>query len=203
MKRLILVFLLLFPAAATGFPEEEILDSLQREAREIKTISSRFVQKKDLSMFENTLRSKGRFYFRDPDCLRWEYTAPYEQGFALCKKKGVKWDEISGEQKISTTGNPMWEILSEQLIAWSRLDMARLQKNYRIQVKKKDPLVLTLVPKAETMRNAISELVIRMSRQKGVIQEITFFEPDGDRTRIEFNSTQTNTSLPQGIFSGK
>ncbi|MGM0610980.1 MAG: outer membrane lipoprotein carrier protein LolA [Thermodesulfobacteriota bacterium] len=204
MKRTVLfLFLLtLFFPSGTGLArsDAQILDSLKSHAQKVKTISSRFVQEKHLSVFDKKLESRGKFYFRNPDCLRWEYTAPYEQGFALCGDSGMQWDEISGEKEINAAGNPLWDTLSEQLIAWSRLDIDRLQEKYDISVREKDPLVLKLIPKTESMRGVISRLIIHMSEKKGVIKKIIFFEPDGDNTRIEFEDTQINTSPPEGIF---
>ena len=191
------------PGTISARSDAQILDSLKKEAEKIQTISSKFIQKKHLAMFEKTLRSQGKFYYQSPDCLRWEYTSPYEQGFALCGESGLEWNEISGEKEINTAGNPLWRTLAEQLIAWSRLDVDRLREKYEIAVRKKSPLVLELVPRTEAMRGVISRLVLHLDEKRGVIREISFFEPDGDNTRIEFKDTQTNVSLPEGIFSGK
>lgn len=191
------------PGTVSARLDAQILDSLKKEAEKIQTISSKFIQKKHLAMFEKTLRSQGKFYYQSPDCLRWEYTSPYEQGFALCGESGLEWNEISGEKEINTAGNPLWRTLAEQLIAWSRLDVDRLRGKYEIAVREKSPLVLELVPRTEAMRGVISRLVLHMAEKRGVIREISFFEPDGDNTRIEFKDTQTNVSLPEGIFSGK
>ncbi len=191
------------PGTVSAHLDAQILDSLKKEAEKIQTICSKFIQKKHLAMFEKTLRSQGKFYYQSPDCLRWEYTSPYEQGFALCGESGLEWNEISGEKEINTAGNPLWRTLAEQLIAWSRLDVDRLREKYEIAVREKSPLVLELVPRTEAMRGVISRLVLHMAEKRGVIREISFFEPDGDNTRIEFKDTQTNVSLPEGIFSGK
>lgn len=191
------------PGTISARSDAQILDSLKKEAEKIQTISSKFIQKKHLAMFERTLRSQGKFYYQSPDCLRWEYTSPYEQGFALCGESGLEWNEISGEKEINTAGNPLWRTLAEQLIAWSRLDVDRLREKYEIAVRGKSPLVLELVPRTEAMRGVISRLVLHLAEKRGVIREISFFEPDGDNTRIEFKDTQTNVSLPEGIFSGK
>ena len=191
------------PGTVSARSDAQILDSLKKEAEKIQTISSKFIQKKHLAMFEKTLRSQGKFYYQSPDCLRWEYTSPYEQGFALCGESGLEWNEISGEKEINTAGNPLWRTLAEQLIAWSRLDVDRLREKYEIAVREKSPLVLELVPRTEAMRGVISRLVLHLDEKRGVIREISFFEPDGDNTRIEFKNTQTNVSLPEGIFSGK
>lgn len=181
----------------------EALSKIKKQAEPIKTLFSCFTQVKHLSMFEKDLNSTGKFYYQKPDCLRWEYVNPYEQGFVMCAEQGVKWDEISGEQTISVSENPLWATLSKQLIAWSNLDMDWLQKKYNIKIVQNEPLVLELVPKSEGMGQVFNRLIIKLKKNKGLIREIVLHEKGADWTKVLFEDTEINKNLPSNIFSGK
>lgn len=183
--------------------EAQDLSNIQKQAKPIESISSKFMQTKHLSIMDKVLNSKGRFYFRQPDCLRWEYISPYKQGFALCQDQGIKWNEISGQKPINTSDNPLWKTLSKQLIAWSKLDIKWLKNKYAITVLQKKPSVLELIPKEESMGKVFSKLKIYLKEQENLIQRMVLYEGGGDRTEIRFHEIKINKRLPAGIFSEK
>lgn len=201
------LFVSLIFVAVTDCPGNESkaddLSLIKKQAEPINTLFSYFTQIKHLSMFEKDLNSTGRFYYQKPDCLRWEYVSPYEQGFAMCADQGIKWDEISGEQPISVSENPLWATLSKQLIAWSNLDINWLQKKYHIKIVQNEPLILELIPKSEGMGQVFNRLIIRLKKNKGLIREIVLHEKGADWTKVLFKDTEINKVLPSNIFSDK
>ncbi len=52
------------------------LKKFGEEAKSVQTLSADFVQEKNLKILVQPLVSKGVFYFKKPDSLRWEYKSP-------------------------------------------------------------------------------------------------------------------------------
>ena len=55
----------------------ELLAAIKVAASQTDTLSSDFVQEKNLSIMDEKLVSKGYFAFRKPDNLRWELLSVY------------------------------------------------------------------------------------------------------------------------------
>ena len=66
----LLILSLPFLASADSF------EQLRKDSANIKTIQSRFVQKKFMKILAKPLISEGRFYYVAPDSFRWEYLKP-------------------------------------------------------------------------------------------------------------------------------
>ena len=51
-------------------------EGIRAAAEKVDSISADFVQEKHLPILTKPLKSNGRLFYRRPDALRWEYTAP-------------------------------------------------------------------------------------------------------------------------------
>lgn len=204
MTRLLILLILLLcalPAAAEGPASPQLLESLERSAGSVKTLSSDFVQEKHLSMFKNVMTSKGRFYFAKPDQLRWELTAPVCSGFVLKGDKGRRWHERTGRtESFQISQEPVMKLVSEQLFAWARSDFAWLKKEYRITVLQESPVSLRLEPRSAATAGFLHHLQIGFSADGRYVRSVELHEKDGDFTRIRFVNTSVNRQLPADIF---
>jgi outer membrane lipoprotein-sorting protein len=50
---------------------------IKTASAKLKTMQADFVQDKNLTFLDEIIQSKGRFVFRSPNSVRWEYTEPY------------------------------------------------------------------------------------------------------------------------------
>src|SRR6056297_3531003 len=57
--------------------EEEVGSILNQKAKKIQTITSDFIQKKHMDYLTVTIKSKGSFWFKKENYLRWEYKEPF------------------------------------------------------------------------------------------------------------------------------
>ncbi|MBT8364243.1 MAG: outer membrane lipoprotein carrier protein LolA, partial [Deltaproteobacteria bacterium] len=106
MKRIIFIFLILLVPGGVfssqlqkdqNSPGEKdrIFSEISRAATKVTTLKSDFVQERHLGMLEDVLISKGRFYYKKQDRLRWEVTKPVTSGFAVSGKQAKRWDAKS------------------------------------------------------------------------------------------------------------
>jgi outer membrane lipoprotein-sorting protein len=205
--RLLLIILVLLPACPvwgetrTVAASSPLFTRLEKNAGEVKTLTSDFVQEKHLSMFKTVLISKGRFNYNKPDQLRWELISPVASGFVLNGSKGRRWHERSGRtEKFDINQEPVMKLVSEQLFAWAKADFAKLQREYRITVLSEAPVSLRLEPLSPATAGFLDHLMIAFSPDGRYVRTVEVHEKDRDFTRIKFINTAVNKPLPADLF---
>lgn len=195
-----------WPAAASGDHRDnaKIFSEIAESASQVETLSSDFTQEKHLSMLVKVLTSKGRFFYKHENRLRWELTDPVVSGFAVNGKYAVRWD---AQTKIPQTFNvnrvPFIKIFSDQVFSWAKADFKRLQKQYRIQVIGDEPVDLKLDPKSAREKKYLDHLRIVFAADASHVRTVEVHEPGGDFTAIRFFNTQINAPLPDSLFGQK
>ncbi|MBU0513157.1 MAG: outer membrane lipoprotein carrier protein LolA [Proteobacteria bacterium] len=167
---------------------------------DIKTISARFVQIKRLKILNRPLISKGRFFFKAPDSIRWEYVSPVRsvlilkngtaRRFVFAGGKFVK-DKSFRAETVSVTVGEMKNWLS------GRMEHSRLFKVKRVSSA---PVRLRLTPKDKRMTAFIQRVEITFGPKTGVAQRVDIIESQTAATAIEFRDVTINGPLPAKIF---
>ncbi len=179
----------------------ELFGRMEREAVEVRTISSDFIQEKHLAMFQKVVSSKGRFLFQKPDRLRWESTEPVASGFVLNGTRGRRWHQRTGrDERFDIGSEPVMKIVSEQILAWAKPDFARLRREYRIRILSEEPLTLRLDPLSAPGAGAPDHLRISFGPDRRFVRSVEIHEKDGDSTRILFVDTVVNRPIAPSLF---
>jgi len=192
--------------AATGAQAQdnalkEVLDRVQRAAIGVKTVSADFVQKKRLAVFEETLVSKGRLLLKKPDKLRWEYLEPGPAGFSVSAGKTKRWNEFSDRVETMETGqDAAIRVVAEQLMAWAKVDIERLQAGFDFTLISAKPAVLRLAPKPDQLRKLIDFIQISFAADDRHVQQVELREKDGDDTTIVFERVEIDKALDDAQF---
>ncbi len=176
-----------------------VLQKLRAQASSVETISSEFSQESHLSVFEETIISSGRFFFRKPDKLRWEYLSPIPEGFALDGVQGIRWTETT-RAPFSLRNDPLMNVVASQLLAWATFDLAWLSAEYDISLEADSPVLLKLVPKNPDTLLVIKHLLIEFSASANTVQRVELHDQTGDLTRILFENSHVNTPIDNGMF---
>lgn len=207
--RSLFVFLLLIsqglcfsPCAVAEIRDiETVLDQLRGKVATVETISSGFTQEKQLSVFDETIASKGRFLFCKPNKLRWEYLTPIVEGFALDGDSGVRWTDLSDTRtKFSLRSDPVMNVVAQQLLAWATFDLQWLSEEYDISLEDQSPLTLRLVPKREDVSMVLDHLIIEFSVTENTVRRVELHEHGSDFTRIVFEGATVNSPLDNSLF---
>ena len=208
-KSAYLLLLLLFCppllCAAEPQPEEILLPAvfarLQTAAAATKSLSSEFVQEKQLAIFSATLLSNGRFYYRQPDHLRWELLTPVAAGFVLRGQQGERWNSLSREVgAFRIDRDPLMGIIAQQLLAWARVDIDWLRSRYRIELLAEQPIRLQLFPLDPAETGFIEQLQILFAADSSHVELVEMHEAGGDQTSLRFEQVQINQPLPVDAF---
>ncbi|WP_147821949.1 LolA family protein [Salidesulfovibrio onnuriiensis] len=202
---LFLVMLLPTPArAGASESKDELLRQLRDKAALTRTIECDFVQETHMSLFDEVITSQGKFLFKRPNMLRWEYTAPFRSGFVMTGDKGREWDEASGEVRAFTAAqSPQMAEVARHIVAWTTFDIHWLERIFDIQAENDPSPHLRLTPKAKNGQTFIRSMDFHFSRDKAVVETIELHSADGDFTRIRFDNHRLNESLGDTAFTVK
>lgn len=195
-----------WPAAASGACQDKvkIFSEIAASASQVKTLSSDFTQEKHLSMLDKVLTSKGRFFYKRHNRLRWELNDPVVSGFTVNGKYAARWDaQTEIPQTFNVKRVPFIKLFSDQVFSWAKADFTRLQKQYRIQVLGVEPVDLKLDPKSAREKKYLDHLRIVFATDASHVSTVEVHEPDGDFTAIRFFNTQINAALPDSLFGPK
>jgi len=186
-------------ASAGSRDIDAVLQELRVQATAVESISSEFSQESHLSVFEETIVSNGRFLFRKPDKLRWEYLHPITEGFALDGDQGLRWTKTT-KTSFSLRSDPLMNIVARQLLAWAIFDLEWLSAEYDIALTGESPVLLKLVPKDTDTSQVLKHLLIEFSVSSNTVQRVEIHDQSGDLTRILFENSHVNTPLDNGMF---
>ncbi len=203
IAKLILLLLMMTGAArlAQATELEPLLETLQQEAVSVESLYSPFVQQKHLAIFDESLESRGVFAYRRPDFLRWELLTPVNSGFVIRGDKGERWNRLSGERDdFIISSDPVMGLISRQLLAWARFDIAWLKTRYQLELLAEQPLSLKLTPKDAGEATFIRDIQIDFAADRSHVRQLQLNEQEGDWTRLEFTAMEKNSPLDDSIF---
>ena len=179
---------------------EVALKVLEKEFKNLKSISSDFVQIKKMSLFDRSIILKGRLLIRFPHYFRWEVDEPVKTTVTADGDSIAIWDEESGEtQHTSTRNNPVIKNIWAQIDSWFMGKYTLLAKDYAISILKdgvSDSSIPVLVfkPKSKPLSAAVKSVTLYFSKAtkssagRQYLKKVVLAEVSGDSTTIEFNN---------------
>lgn len=178
-------------------------DKLVSMSAAVSTIESNFVQEKKLSILSNTIVSKGQFYFKKENRIRWEYTQPYYY-LIIISNEQIFIKEDKSQKQYDVQSNSMFREMNEFISGCIQGDILQNEDEYTIQYLEDDKsYFVSLVPKSESMRDMLNEIRIWFNRTDLTVTRISMVEQGGDYTTIEFTDKKLNTDIPVEKFDFK
>lgn len=181
--------------------KDPVLARIANASAAIQTISSDFLQEKHLDMLKRPTVSQGKFYYKSPDCLRWEILEPVQMGFVVNGDKARRWRGRENRvQCFDTRQEPVVRIITDQVFAWAATDFDWLAARHRIKVLEKMPIALKLTPVSDAEKEHIDHIKLVFSKTDDHVTIVEIHETDGDWTRIRFTNTVINNPIPAHLF---
>jgi len=188
-----------FPRPASAGHWADSWASIEAAVAGIETIQANFVQTKELSFLVAPLTSQGRFYFQQPDALRWEYLRPVPsvltmQGQTVRRHQWAdgKWQPDQGARLAGM------QVVMKEIGRWLQGDF---RSNPDFHATLGPGPEITLEPTNETLQRMLSKIKLNLSDQPGVIDAVIIAEDDAGRTTIRFDNATLNETLNPLLFS--
>ena len=175
----------------------EVLAKLESSLSDVKTVRTRFVQEKRLTLFKNALVTRGLIQVQTPDKLLWRVESPIRYVLLINGQQAKQWDGETGKtQKIPLADNPVFSAVTEQLRAWFGGHYSALAKDYDIRQCSERPASFAFTPKPETPpAKMLKSVTVIFREDKRYITSIRIEELSGDVTTLAFESTEVNVPL--------
>lgn len=191
--------MLLFGAAYMCTGWADTLDAIRMPAGKITSIRAEFIQEKHMKILFRPLRSKGAFYFRSPDSLRWEYRSPMKSIILMHHGKTTMYIEKNGTINEEDGVNlPFMRMMLQEITRWIE---GRFDENRAFQARLAPGHMIVLRPMEKNTARMIKMIEIGLSERPGVIKSVTIYEGENTFTRITFKNVILNPQLRDALFS--
>jgi outer membrane lipoprotein-sorting protein len=203
LSALMLFFTL--PASPQGKPVERntigvIKGGIKEAAAKTRTISSDFIQEKEMSMVNEKITSKGKFFFKKEKKLRWEYTEPFNYLIIMCDDQISIRDESKTSQ-FNVQSNKVFAEINRVILGSIRGTLLNDEKNFSASYFDNGTAwVVKLMPLSAKLKESLSEIVLYFDRRDFSVNRIDMIEPGGDRTRILFSGKKINQPVSDELF---
>jgi outer membrane lipoprotein carrier protein len=189
--------------AAEPTPVDRVLFELGRASAEVTTLAGEFTQQNRVKLFKQELRSRGRFYFRRPRQIRWEYLAPDPSTLVLDGQRATLRTPGAAPQVFDLERDATMRAIFDQLLIWlGPGSTAELTNDYELSTagSAAEP-VLVLVPRAQSpVARAFRKVELKLDGRTWLLRSILLVEKNGDEKAITFTRLERNARLPEDAF---
>lgn len=183
---------------------EEVLKRIEKDHTDHKNFAGKFTQKKHLLLFDDVIESSGRFVFKKPDHVRWEYSKPHESILVIAGDDGQKWNETTKRvEKFKLSDERGLDAVVKQLFTWFKGEFNKLTEDYTISIIERKPTKLKMVPKKEAVKKFIASIEVAMAEGDKEISSVKITEPGDDYTLYTFSDTKLDGDIKDEEFSIK
>jgi outer membrane lipoprotein carrier protein len=182
---------------------DELTAKLEASSQGVQSLSGEFNQRNKLKLFKQELRSRGRFFFRRPRQIRWEYTDPDPSTLILDGQTATLRTPGAAPQTFDLAKDATMRTIFDQLLLWlgpGSLKQAAADYDLSVSGSAAEP-TLVLVPKAGgAIARAFSRIELRIDGKTMLMRSILLTEKNGDEKAITFTRLERNQPLPPDAF---
>ncbi|MGC9194453.1 MAG: outer membrane lipoprotein carrier protein LolA [Syntrophobacteraceae bacterium] len=171
---------------------------LKTTAGTITSVQAQFLQEKHLPILVKPLISKGAFYFKAPQSLRWEYQSPVQSILTVCDGHVQGFvSSGNGFHKEEGSGLEAMQIVVEEITKWLS---GHFNDDPMFQAQIEPGKRIVLVPKQAAFQKVIERIVLDTGSQPGVMRRVTIYESADAFTVLTFKNTVINAKINDSLF---
>lgn len=181
---------------------DEFLKRIEDAHKEHKDFQGKFDQVKYVPLFGDEIKSGGRFAFKKPDHVRWEYTQPHKSVLVVTGDTGKKWSEATGRVEAFNLGDDRGlDAVVKQLFTWFKGEFTKLKDDYEVSILEAKPGKLKLTPKKDIVKKFIAAIEVAFAEKGDQITSVKIIEPmqEGDEEAGYTLYTFKDAELDKGV----
>jgi len=160
-----------------------------------QTIQSDFIQEKHLSFLSENIISKGKFIFKSPNQLRWEYSEPFEY-IIVFNNKNIYIKDDGKVSTFDTQSNKMFSEINNMMIGTIQGSLFNDSERFTVKYFESDKLyLLELEPKMAEMKSMLKSIKIFIDKTDNSVSSIKMIETSDDYTKIDFINRKLNLQI--------
>jgi len=178
-------------------------EKLETISRSTQSIACDFIQEKELVVLSEKIISKGVFFFKKDNNIRWEYIQPYR--YLIIISNGQLFTRDDKNQKLyDIESNKMFQEMNKFISGCIQGDILKNEKDYTATYFESSVNYLVkLIPRDEKMRQMLNEVHIWFDKNDPTVSGLKMIESGEDYTKITFTNKKLNTEIPLEKFSFK
>ena len=178
------------------------LQAVLAPLRTHKTVQARMTQTKHSRAFKKPQVATGRLIVAGERQLRWEYTSPFKSALVRRDDKvSMTYPELGRKTAYDLSRDPSMKRVIDTILFFINADAARIDERFTVIAFEQGPIArLALKPRAVGVQAMIAHVEIRVNTTAGVLVEVSYVEPDGDRTRIQFADIRVDEPVEDALL---
>ncbi|MGE0473699.1 MAG: outer membrane lipoprotein carrier protein LolA [Nitrospirales bacterium] len=177
---------------------KSLVEKVEAQYAQTKDLQADFTQETRFEGFETGFSSSGKLYLKKPGLLRWDYLEPSKEQIYVDGDQVMMY--VPDHQQV-VKGNLTQLAASKGPLALLQ-DVGTLSQQFTIIDSSPEDRgdgtvpVLTLVPKPNGEGPpTLKKIVLKLTPDSFLIQEITLFETSGNVSRVAFDHIQVNQGV--------
>lgn len=174
--------------------------ALAKNAQGTQSISSDFNQVKNMKMLNDKVSSKGKFYYKQSDKVRIEYTSPFS--YLLVMNGGMIAVKENGKvSKINTRNSLTMQSVNKIMMDCMRGTVFN-NKDFSVKAYASSAqYLLTLTPVSSAVKGMFKNIDVYINKSDNQVAKLIMTENGGDNTEMTFTNRKLNTNLADALFS--
>lgn len=183
---------------------DECLKRIEENHAGHKDFQGDFKQEKHILLFDDVIESQGRFVFKKPDHVRWEYTSPHKSVLVIRGDEGEKWTETTRRvESFQLSEDRGLDAVVAQLFTWFKGEFTKLKDDYEVEILERSPTKLKMTPKSEAVKKFIACIEVAFAEKDEAIASVKIIEPGDDYTLYSFQDTRLDKGVEDDEFEVK
>ncbi|MBX3239036.1 MAG: outer membrane lipoprotein carrier protein LolA [Chitinophagaceae bacterium] len=171
-------------------------------SQKINSIRSDFVQEKNLSLLDDRIISKGKFWFRKENAVRMEYTSPFLY-LMIVNGTDVYIRDSKKENRLSSRSNKLFQQINRIMIDCVNGN-ALESKDFTVKIfTGGDGFLAELTPVEKALKTMFRNVNIIIDKKDLSVSRVEMHEPSGDNTIIRFVNREMNVNLSDALFAAR
>ena len=173
-------------------------EGIKKTASTVTSLRAEFVQEKHMEILARPLVSKGIFYFKAPNSLRWEYRSPVQSILLMHDGRTKRYLKRNGAI-IEDAGAHLqsMQVVLQDITQWLS---GRFEENPAFSASLEPDRKIVLRPKEKSLATMIQRIELILSDRPGIISAVMIYEGEKSYTRFEFKNPVLNQPLQGSIF---
>jgi outer membrane lipoprotein carrier protein len=187
--------------SATSEQQQLMLEKIAASSAEMKSLICDFEQVKELSILNEKMVSKGKMYYRNDNCLRWEYSAPYLYTFVLNDKKIMMQAEAGKKSVIDVKSSKFFQEIIKVMMQGINGTGLKDIKSFTVSYFwSENQWRVHLIPLQKEMKKMFSTIKLTFNVKDYTVDKVEMEEQNGDVTTILLSGKQHNKTNENAKF---
>ncbi len=171
----------------------------KEKADKVRTIKSEFTQVKEMDFMEEAVESKGRFAFKEPNYVAWEYTEPFQHKILIRDDKlSIKGEKKKDEYEIGS--NEMFQKMNEMIVSSVRGQVFDNEDFQLAYYENESAYLVAMKPRDKGMKEFFEQMQLYFSKGEYEVKKVVMLGSSDDSTTITFQNKEVNVPIPKERF---